>query len=163
MATSPKVKFKTLAHFQGSAPLSWPADTYAEALNTQTLGDALADLGYSPTQDSHKLPSLWLILAYTTTRDKDTLEQYKLCFNATRTTSLDYEDKINSLEAAFKSEFMQGHITGYWLYGYKVNPSTPGDFELLKKKHQFQVTKKVFLNGPLKDHDFLQKNGKYHV
>ena len=163
MAIAPKVKFKTLAgQYQASAPLSWPADTYAEALNTQSLGVA-GDMVYPPTPDSHKLPSLWLILAYTTTRDKDTLEQYKLYLNATRTTSLDYEEKINSLEAAFKFELMQDHITGYWLYGYKVNPSTPGDFELLKKKHHFQVTKKVFLNGPLKDNDFLQKNGKHHA
>jgi len=54
--------------------------------------------------------------------------------------------------------------TGYILHGYKATPLKPGPcFIAMNKVKKFQVKKKTFLNGPLKDNEFIQKKGKYYA
>ena len=157
MAIAPKVKFKTIATVAAKAPdLTWGADPSKAFSITDIL----------PTQEPpnyHKLPDIWLILVYTTKYDTDTLEQYTLLLHEIQTSVLVYTDRIITLKHHLKFELDGGNINGYYLYGYKVTPEVPGGLELLSKKHMFQVTKKVYLNGPLKDNAFLQKKGKHHA
>lgn len=164
MANTPKVKFKTSSALAALASaeqnLSWD-NTPAESSNLPP--NYGIDLATTAPTNFYKLSDIWLTVAYTTTAATDTLEQYTLFLHETRASNFFYAERISQLNTSLKFELAGGNITGYHLYGYKMSLGAPGDFELLSKKHMFQVTKKVYLNGPLKDNAFLQKKGKYHA
>ena len=147
MATSPELKVKFKKLLQEAVPS--PTSMFYDDIKTDTNL-----FGHLNT---------YLILVHTTSNSVDDRETYLLSLNEAITKHVIYQDRVKTILTYFQSEVNSGNITGYWLYGYKVNPNHDVPFTILHKNHKFQIAKKVFLNGPLKDNEFIQKKGKHYA
>jgi len=147
MATEPKVKFKGYGT-QGIIP----EEFHAIDLSTES----------PPVENDHL--SYYNIVLYTTYSPVDVKEEYSIYLNEIRKTTEDYFDRFEVVKKYANAQLEEGSITGYILHGYKVSPLKTGSSTIaMNKVKKFQVKKKTFLNGPLKDNEFIQKKGKHYA
>jgi len=147
MATEPKVKFKH-PFLQEIVPEEFHAD----------------DISTESTSVENDHLSYYNIVLYTTYSPVDVKEEYSIYLNEIRKTTEDYFDRFEVVKKYVNVQLEEGSITGYILHGYKATPLKPAPcFIAMNKLKKFQVKKKTFLNGPLKDNEFIQKKGKHYA
>jgi len=146
MATEPKVKFKNIPE------LIEPGESHVMDFSTES----------TTVEDDHL--SYYNIVLYTTYSPVDVKEENSIYLNEIRKTTEDYFDRFEVVKKYANAQLEEGSITGYILHGYKATPLKPGPcFIAMNKVKKFQVKKKTFLNGPLKDNEFIQKKGKHYA
>lgn len=118
-----------------------------------------------PVSDNNDLTHLqtYIIIYYTTVGTEDTLNAYDMYLNECHYDHDKYISRYKSIRQFAEEQVKSGERTGYHLYGYVLRPFS---LEMLQEKNhhwKFQVKNKTYLNGPLKNNEFLQKKGGMYV
>ena len=73
------------------------------------------------------------------------------------------EEIITKAKQFADSQVTSGDISGYLLQGLQIKSMESLTMHLKNQYRKFQLLKKTFLNGPLKDNGFIQKKGKHYA
>ena len=147
MATAPKVKFKI-------------NPDYAETIPTEAFiqDDVSPDTNMS--LDQHRG---YLIILYTTNSNVDDKSSYNIYLYESRLTIDSYFERYDTVKTYAENQLSAGELTGFILHGFRVSSLETSVMAPINKMKKFQVKKKTFLNGPLKDNEFIQKKGNYYA
>jgi len=147
MATAPKVKFKIPPDYTGSL-----------------TGEAFIQDDVSPEISmglDHQRG--YLIILYTTHSNVDDKSSYSIYLYEPRLTLDSYFERYDVVKKYAETQLEAGELTGFVLHGFRVQSLETGSMTAMNKVKKFQVKKKTFLNGPLKDNEFIQKKGKHYA
>jgi len=147
MATAPKVKFKIPPDYTG--PLSTGV-FIQEDISPDTDISLDQHCGY-------------LIILYTTHSNVDDKSSYSIYLYEPRLTLDSYFERYDTVKAYAENQLNAGELTGFILHGFRVDSLNTATMTAMNKMKKFQVKKKTFLNGPLKDNEFIQKKGKHYA
>jgi len=105
----------------------------------------------------------YVIVLYTTTEPVDSKENYSKYLIETRSELDSYFSRFDDIKKYAENQLTAGELTGFYLHGFKVRPLESTGTISMNKMHKFQVKPKTFLNGPLKDNEFIAKKGKHYA
>jgi len=115
------------------------------------------------TQEGLEHTHFYVIVLYTTTELVDSKENYSKYLIETRSELDNYFSRYDDIKKYAENQLTTGEITGYYLHGFKCRPLESNGIISMNKMHKFQVKPKTFLNGPLKDNEFIAKKGKHYA
>ena len=138
---------------------------------------SIIDLLNSPTSDSTyfseeeeedvneylKSLSVYTIILYLTHDNEDKKENYILYCQEAVWGLKAYKERLGAIKNHATCRMTNGENTGFYLFAYRMSPMEGGYMDVLVNMHEFKEIKKTFLNGPLKDNEFLSKKGKHYA
>ena len=117
----------------------------------------------SPEPDISHL-DIYTLVFFTNKEKTNEAEHYYCHLSETYVGDLEhYKKKADVVLSYAQNNLQAGEITGYRIKGYKMSPFQNKSAILMNSWQDFQVKKKTFLNGPLKDNEFLKQKGKHYA
>jgi len=104
----------------------------------------------------------YLIILYSTDSQNNSKENYNIYLSESITSYNAYYERIKLIKEFAEGKMNKGDFTGYYLHGFKVSTLENSTMWPMFKQKKFQVKKKTYLNGPLKDQEFIAKKGKHY-
>lgn len=105
----------------------------------------------------------YIIVYYTNNNTADNQDNYGIYLNESIKNYDNYISRYKTIKIYADQEVANGNHTGYRLFGYVLQPFAMQTLFLKNHHKKFQVKKKTFLNGPLKDNEFLSGKGKHYA
>jgi len=159
MAIAPKVKFKTVAADQQVGIHSVDYDNPESEQFYQSFKTFSEEI--KPQEQSPEHLNTYLILLYVTQAQEDKKENYTTYLVEFRNGLVHYFNRYDVVKKYADTSLANGTYTGFVLHGFKISSLYSNGMLSMNKYKKFQVKKKTFLNGPLKDNEFLAKKGKH--
>jgi len=158
MAVAPKVKFKTT-----SVPLQGDPPTGFNAPESEQFYQSLKAFSEEtkPQEAPPEKLNTYLILLYVTQAQEDKKENYTPYLVEFRNELDQYFDRYDVVKKYADTSLANGTYTGFALHGFKISSLYSNSMISMNKYKKSQIKKKTFLNGPLKDNEFLAKKGKH--
>jgi len=160
VAVAPKVKFKAvdILHTLEPEPVGVFNNPESEQFY-QSLGASYEEI--KPKEEPPEHLNTYLILLYVTQAQEDKREHYTPYLIEFIKGLDQYFDRYDVVKKYADSSLANGTNTGFVLHGFKISSLYSNSMVSMNKYRKFQVKKKTFLNGPLKDNEFLAKKGKH--
>jgi len=158
MATN-KVKFKSLSE----ALVNPIPKTFGSYFTSDPLAQAPEPEDFPEPAEQHP-QSVYHLVLYTTKANINDEDKYTIYANEARSEET-IQDRISAFKEFVDTQLAEGYITGFILKVYRISPflSNTGMYMVCNYR-KFEVKKeKVFLNGPLKNNEFLQKKGAHYA
>jgi len=159
MAVAPKVKFKTVDIEQ---QMGVPSAVFNNPESEQFYQSLKAFSEESkPQEEPLEHLDTYLILLYVTQAQEDKKQNYTTYLVEFKNGLAQYFDRYAVVRNYADTSLANGTYTGFVLHGFKISSLYSNSMISMNKYKKFQVKKKTFLNGPLKDNEFLAKKGKH--
>lgn len=154
MATNNKVKFvipKLHEQF------------YAPSPSAQIMAEHFGDEP-TPTLVEEDPFRVYVLVMYTTTSNENEHHNYKM-YTREIHDSIAIQERVDAFRQFIDSQISANNLTGAVLKVYRINPMVSNTgMTMVTNYRKFEAKKdKVFLNGPLKNNEFLQKKGKMYA
>jgi len=160
MAVAPKVKFKAVDILHTLEP--GPTGIFSNSDSEQFYQSLKAfSEETKPQEEPLEHLNTYLILLYVTQAQEDKKEKYTPYLVEFRNGLDQYFDRYDVVKTYADTSLANGTYTGFVLHGFKISSLYSNSMISMNKYKKFQVKKKTFLNGPLKDNEFLAKKGKH--
>ena len=158
MATNNKVKFVL--------PKQHGEQFYAPSPSAQIMAEHFGDEpAPTPVEEAEQHPHrTYHLVLFTTKANTNDEDKYTVYANEARSEE-DIQHRISAFKGFVDTQLSEGHITGFILKVYRISPFISNTGMLMITNYRkFEAKKdKVFLNGPLKNNEFLQKKGKMYA
>jgi hypothetical protein len=113
--------------------------------------------------EKHSLET-YVILYYSTVEGQDDPHLYQQYLNETTTDFEQHKARYQVIKSFAQDQVKEGIHTGYKLFAYVLTPfSMLSVSKMMRSDKDFQIKHKTYLNGPLKDNEFLAKKGKHYA
>lgn len=129
-----------------------------------TYNDFVSATEPVPVSDNNDLTHFqtYIIVYYTTVGTEDTVNAYAVYLNECHYDHDKYISRYKSIRIYADAQIQSGEHTGYHLFGYVLRPFSLEMLQVKNHHKKFQVKNKTYLNGPLKDNEFLAKKGQHY-
>jgi len=154
MAILPKVKFQAQAWADYVPPTPFSTVAIASILGQQTQDYVISD----ETAQEEKAFTLYMLVLLTTTSPADKLNNYSYHSHVCIKSGVD--ERVAAYKNYALQELDSGNISGYIVKAFRLDPLKSNTMILVASIRKFQMVKKTYLNGPLKDNEFLKKKGE---
>lgn len=158
MATAtPKVKFKPL--YNPASPAYAPPSFTEQMLKVE---DSPPSAPWVSTESVNDKFNVFILCLLKTTSHENASKNYSYHAQEAAPAN-EVEARISAYKDFAENQVECGAFTGYILKVFRINPMISSTSMAMIFHHKkFQVKKKTFLNGPLKDNEFLSGKGKHY-
>ena len=155
MATNNKVKFVL--------PKQHGEQFYAPNPAAQIIAEHFGDQP-EPIPVEEDPFRVYVLVMYTTTSNENDYHNYKMYAREIH-DSIAIQERVDAFRQFADNQISIGNLTGVILKVYRINPMVSNTgMTMITHYRKFETKKdKVFLNGPLKNNEFLQKKGKMYA